>query len=145
MPRTAQALAKQYEDIDVLMSKNREELSQISDVGEVVADSICSFFELESSKKLIQKLKLSGVETQEKIQKISTSLSGLTFVITGTLPGMKREEAAELIEKNGGKVSSSVSKNTSYLLCGSDAGSKLTKAQQLGVKVIGLSELESMM
>lgn len=143
--RTAQALAKQYEDIDVLMSKNREELSQISDVGEVVADSICSFFELESSKKLIQKLKLSGVETQEKIQKISTSLSGLTFVITGTLPGMKREEAAELIEKNGGKVSSSVSKNTSYLLCGSDAGSKFAKAQQLGVKVIGLSELESMM
>lgn len=142
--RTAQALAKQYEDIDVLMLKNREELAQISDVGEVVADSICSFFELESSKKLIEKLKLAGVETQEKIQKISTSLSGLTFVITGTLPGMKREEAAELIEKNGGKVSSSVSKNTNFLLCGSDAGSKLTKAQQLGVKVIGLLELQEM-
>ena len=80
----------------------------------------------------------------EEQKKTSDVLSGLTFVITGTLPGMKREEAASIIEENSGKVSSSVSKKTSFLLCGSDAGSKLTKANELGVKVIGLDELLEM-
>lgn len=142
--RTANTLAKHYENIDVLMSQSRESLSELSDVGEVVANSICDFFELESTKTLVDKLKSVGVDISEKIEKSGSALSGLTFVITGTLAGMKREEAAVLIEENGGKVASSVSKNTHYLLCGSDAGSKLVKAQQLGVKIIGLSDLESM-
>lgn len=143
--QTAIALAKYFGDLDAVMSASIETLSEIDDVGEVVAESICNFFSLESTKELCEKLKNAGVVTVDaSSEKDSDKLSGLTFVITGTLPGMKREEAGELIEKNGGKTSSSVSKKTSYLLCGSDAGSKLAKAESLGVPVIDLDELMKM-
>ena len=85
-----------------------------------------------------------GVETQVKKTRTGDALVGLTFVITGTLAGIKRDEAAKIITDNGGKVSSSVSKNTSYLVCGSDAGSKLDKAQKLGIEIIGMDEIYSM-
>jgi len=143
--QTAIALAKYFGSLDAVMSAGVETLSEIDDVGEVVAESICNFFSLESTKELCEKLKNAGVVTVDNASsKDSDKLSGLTFVITGTLPGMKREEAGELIEKNGGKTSSSVSKKTSYLLCGSDAGSKLAKAESLGVPVIDLDELMKM-
>ena len=143
--QTAIALAKYFGDLDAVMSASIETLSEIDDVGEVVAESICNFFSLESTKELCEKLKNAGVVTVDaSSEKDSDKLSGLTFVITGTLPGMKREEAGEIIEKNGGKTSSSVSKKTSYLLCGSDAGSKLAKAESLGVPVIDLDELMKM-
>ena len=90
------------------------------------------------------RLKEAGVDTTVKKEKSGDSLSGLTFVITGTLAGMKRDEAASLITANGGKVSSSVSAKTSYLLCGSDAGSKLAKAEKLGVPIIGEDELHAL-
>ena len=143
--QTGIALAKHFGSLEALMTADEETLSQIDDVGEVVARSICGFFSLDSTKKLCEKLKSVGVITEDtQSEKKSDKLDGLTFVITGTLSNMKREEAAAIIEENGGKVSGSVSKKTSYLLCGSDAGSKLTKAEALGVPVISLEELLSM-
>ena len=144
--QTAIALSKFFGSLDNLMSADVETLSQIDDVGEVVAKSIVGYFSLESTKHLCEKLKNAGVVTEDNsAEKKSNKLDGLTFVITGTLPGMKREEAAAIIEENGGKTSGSVSKKTSYLLCGSDAGSKLTKAESLGVPVISLEDLMSML
>ena len=140
--QTATALSRHFGSLDSIMQADVETLSQIDDVGAVVAESIVNFFSLESTKKLCEKLKNVGVVTEDaRSEKKSDKLGGLTFVITGTLPGMKREEAAAIIEENGGKVSGSVSKKTSYLLCGSDAGSKLTKAESLGVPVVSLEEL----
>ncbi len=143
--QTAIALAKYFGSLDAIMNAQKETLSEIDDVGDVVAESICTYFSLDSTRELCEKLENAGVVTVDTAtEKASDKLLGLTFVITGTLPGMKREEAGELIEKNGGKVSSSVSKKTDYLLCGADAGSKLAKAQSLRVKVIGLDELLEM-
>lgn len=143
--QTAIALAKYFGNLDAIMNAQKETLSEIDDVGEVVAESIYTFFSLSSTHELYKKLKNAGVLTVDTAsERESDKLLGHTFVITGTLPGMKREEAGELIEKNGGKVSSSVSKKTSFLLCGSDAGSKLSKAQSLGVKIIDLDALLKM-
>ena len=143
--QTGIALSKFFGSLDALMNADVETLSQLDDVGDVVARSIVNYFSLESTKHLCEKLKNAGVVTEDKTaEKKSNKLEGLTFVITGTLPNMKREEAAAIIEENGGKTSGSVSKKTSYLLCGSDAGSKLTKAEALGVPVISLDELMNM-
>lgn len=143
--QTGIALSKFFGSLDALMIADEETLSQIDDVGAVVAKSIANFFSLESTKRLCEKLKDAGVVTEDTAsEKKSDKLEGLTFVITGTLPNMKREEAAAIIEENGGKTSGSVSKKTSYLLCGSDAGSKLTKAESLGVPVISLEDLMNM-
>lgn len=143
--QTGIALAKYFGSLDGIMNASIEILSQIDDVGQVVAESIVRYFSSESTKKLCEKLKNVGVVTQDTAsEKKSDKLEGLTFVITGTLPNMKREEAAAIIEENAGKVSGSVSKKTSYLLCGSDAGSKLTKAEALGVPVISLDDLMNM-
>lgn len=142
--QTAILIAKMYPDIDLLMKADTQALSDIDGVGEITAKCIKDYFGREKSITVINKLKACGVKLSEEQKKASDLLEGLTFVITGTLPGMKREEASEIIEANGGKVSSSVSKKTSFLLCGSDAGSKLTKANELGVRVIGLDELLEM-
>ena len=143
--QTGIALSKFFGSLDALMNADIETLSQIDDVGSVVAESIVNFFSLESTKKLCEKLKVAGVVTEDNTAaKKSDKLDGLTFVITGTLPNMKREEAAAIIEENGGKTSGSVSKKTSYLLCGADAGSKLAKAEALGVPVISLEDLMGM-
>lgn len=143
--QTAVALSKYFGSLDAIMNADKEVLSQIDDVGQVVAESIVNYFSLDSTKNLCEKLKNVGVVTEDTAsEKKSDKLDGLTFVITGTLPNMKREEAAAIIEENGGKVSGSVSKKTNYLLCGSDAGSKLTKAEALGVPVVSLEELLSM-
>ena len=143
--QTGIALSKFFGSLDALMNADTEVLSQIDDVGTVVAESISRYFSLDSTKHLCEKLKDAGVVTEDNTaEKKSDKLDGLTFVITGTLPNMKREEAAAIIEENGGKTSGSVSKKTSFLLCGSDAGSKLTKAESLGVPVISLDELLKM-
>lgn len=143
--QTAILITKQYPDIDLLMNADMEKLSETEGVGGITAQSIVSFFALPKTAVLIDKLKAAGVKLSEEIAAASDKLSGLTFVITGTLTGMKREDAAKIIEENGGKVSSSVSKKTSFLLCGAEPGSKLTKANELGVKVIGLDELMQML
>ena len=109
-----------------------------------MAQSLIDYFCLLSNRELIEKFKNVGVNTKSSREKNSSIFSGLTFVLTGTLQNYTRESATDLIEKNGGKVSSSVSKKTSYVLAGSEAGSKLTKAQNLGVKIISEEEFEKL-
>ena len=137
-------LAKHFKTIDQIEKAGVEELSLVEDVGEISAKSIVNFFSLDESKLLIEKLKNADVLTEVKIDRESDLFLNNTFVITGTLPGMKREEAESLILSHGGKVSSSVSKKTTYLLAGSDAGSKLQKAESLQVKIISLDDLREM-
>lgn len=141
--QTAQALADKFETLDNLIeaSKTPETLTEVDDVGGIVAESISEFFTRPGSVHLCAKLKEAGVDTEVHRTQKSSALEGLTFVITGTLAGIKREEAAKIITDNGGKVSSSVSKNTSFLLCGSDAGSKLDKAQKLGVEIVDMNKV----
>lgn len=142
--KTADILADRYENIDALMDATLEELCEIDGFGEIMARSVVEYFSLEQSKKLVERLREYGVDmTAEKKEK-SDIFTGLTFVLTGTLPTMTRNEASDIITSNGGKVSSSVSKKTSYVLAGEEAGSKLTKAQSLGVKIIDEKEFLEM-
>lgn len=143
--QTAETLAEEFGTLDALMNASMETLTAVNDVGKIVAQSILDFFALPGTKHLCAALAEAGVDMTAHVEQAGDALAGLTFVITGTLPGMSRDEASALIKANGGKVAGSVSKNTSYLLCGSDAGSKLTKAQSLGVPVIGLDELQGML
>ena len=129
-------LAEKYVDIDKLMTANAEDIASIPDIGGKMADSVAHYFSEEKSKIIIDKLKSYGVTLTFESSEKGDVLEGLTFVITGTLPNMKRSEAKALIEENGGKVAGSVSKKTSYLLAGDEAGSKLDKANSLGVPVI---------
>ncbi len=142
--QTAKALADRFETLENVMGASAETLTEIDDIGNIVAASICDYFSRPGSVHLCSRLKEYGVETEQKSTKVSDALSGYSFVITGTLAGIKRDDAAKLIQDNGGKVASSVSKNTSFLLCGTDAGSKLDKAQKLGIKIIGIDELYEM-
>ena len=142
--KTADILADRFENIDELMSADFDELCSIEGFGEIMAKSVVDYFSLEQSKNLIQRLKDYGVDmTAEKKEK-SNLFEGLTFVLTGTLPTMTRNEASDIITANGGKVSSSVSKKTSFVLAGEEAGSKLTKAQNLGIKIIDENEFLKM-
>ena len=127
------------------MNASIEELSVQNDVGEITAKSIYEFFREEQSIDLINKLKLAGVN-MESLEEENTDnrFEGKTFVLTGALSKYSRDEASDIIEKLGGKTSGSVSKKTSYVLAGEDAGSKLTKAQNLGVTVITEEEFEEM-
>lgn len=141
----AKAVMKQFGTIDALAAAGMEQLVEVPDIGEVSAGCIRSFFEDETNKEMLRHLKAEGVNMNRIAQEgESERFKGLTFVITGTLSDMDRKQAAELIEKNGGKVSGSVSKKTSYLLAGENAGSKLTKAENLGIPVIGEQELLQM-
>lgn len=140
----AESLAAHYGSIDEVMNASFEDLCGIDDVGAICAESIRSYFESSDAVNLVESLRSAGVNMSEVRTVVSNSLEGLTFVITGTLPGMKRDEAAAFITSHGGKVSSSVSKKTSYLLEGEDGGSKVAKAQSLGVSSISLEDLMSM-
>lgn len=137
-------LFSKYKNIDEVANAPQDELAKLDGIGEITANAIAEFFANESNKLIIKQLKESGVEMEAQIKETGSVLAGLTFVITGTLPTMSRTEAKELIENNGGKVSSSVSKKTSYLLAGEEAGSKLDKAKQLGVKIITEEEIKKM-
>lgn len=142
----AKAVMKQFGTIDSLAEARTEQLVEVQDIGEVSANCIRSFFEDETNKQMLSRLKAEGVNMSRIAQEgESELLKGMTFVITGTLPGMDRKQAAELIEQNGGKVSGSVSKKTSFLLAGENAGSKLTKANDLGIQVISEGELLEML
>ena len=140
----AESLAAHYGSIDEVMNASFEDLCGIDDVGAICAESIRSYFESSDAVNLVESLRSAGVNMSAVRTVVSNSLEGLTFVITGTLPGMKRDEAAAFITSHGGKVSSSVSKKTSYLLEGEDGGSKVAKAQSLGVSSISLEDLMSM-
>ncbi len=143
--KAAQVLAAEFKDIEALFKADAETLCAINDVGEITARYIVSYFSHPQTRKLIDSLKAAGVVTTYESEVKDNLLAGLTFVLTGTLPTMKRDEASALIESHGGKVSGSVSKKTSYVVAGEDAGSKLTKAQTLGIPVIGEDELIAML
>ncbi len=142
----AKTILKHFGSIEALMQADMESLQQIADVGEVTALCIRNYFQDENNCKIIERLKEAGVN-MEMAESGSEDgrFDGVTFVITGTLPTMERKAAAALIEAHGGKVSGSVSKKTNYLLAGENAGSKLTKANDLGVSVISEAELQEML
>ncbi|CDA16117.1 dNA ligase [Clostridium sp. CAG:571] len=143
--KSAKSLAKIYKSLDNLMNATLEDLSNQNDVGEITAKSIYEFFRQEQTIDLINKLKAAGVNTILLEEVTSDNrFEGKTFVLTGTLEKYTRDEASDIIEKFGGKTSSSVSKKTSYVLAGQEAGSKLIKAQNLGVEIITEQQFEEM-
>ena len=143
--RAAKLLAERFGSIDAIMNASFNEINSIDGFGEIMSQSVVEYFSLSQTKEYISRLGSYGVALSEEIAVKSTSLSGLTFVITGVLPSLSRDEATEIIEKNGGKVASSVSRNTDYLLAGESAGSKLAKAKILDVKIINEDELYEML
>ncbi|MCR4775880.1 MAG: NAD-dependent DNA ligase LigA [Saccharofermentans sp.] len=141
---TAKELIRTFGSIDAIAQADREALSQASDIGEITAEGIYGFFHDADNMALMERLRQAGLNMERAEENIGSSLVGLSICITGTLQGMSRDEASALIEKNGGKVVSSVSKKTSYLLMGEDAGSKERKARELGVPIIDLDALKNM-
>lgn len=143
--RTAKDIMKHFKSIKELAAATAEELTAINDIGETTAECIVLFFKDENNKKILTELFEAGVNTEAGETADSTDrLSGMTVVVTGTLPTLGRKEITELIEKNGGKCAGSVSKKTSLVVAGEAAGSKLTKANELGIKVINESEFLEM-
>ncbi len=143
--KNAAALAEQFGTMDHLAKASLDELCNIPDIGKVCAESIANFFSHEKSRTLLEKLKEKGVNMNYLGEKKGTRFQGLTFVLTGTLPTLKRDEAARIIEKEGGKVAGSVSKKTSFVVAGEAAGSKLKKANDLNIPVIDEDTLLKMM
>jgi DNA ligase (NAD+) len=137
----AKQLARHFGTMDELLNAREDDILSIHGMGETLAKSVTSWFGNPAARRLIEKLRRRGLSFEEPRQKTSGALRGMTFVLTGTLDGLSREQATELIEASGGKVTSSVSKKTTFLVAGSDAGSKLQKAQQLGVKVLDEKKL----
>ena len=137
-------LANKFGSIDALFDATVEDITEIGDFGEIMARSVVEFFSKDSTKYIVERLKNAGVKTENQQKQTGTAFEGLTFVLTGTLENMTRDEASEMIKSRGGKTSSSVSKKTDYVLAGSEAGSKLTKAQALGVKIINKEEFLAM-
>lgn len=139
---TAKDIMKHFSSLEELISATREQLTAIDDVGETTADCILDFFAREENRAIMDKLRAAGVNMAMPEEKAASSvLAGMTLVVTGTLPTLGRKEVTELIEKNGGKCAGSVSKKTDLVVAGEAAGSKLTKAQELGIKVIDEAEL----
>ncbi len=143
--KLAKTLTKYYNTMDKLINASFEELRMIDDVGEITAQAIYEFFRQDQTIDLIDKLKTAGVNMEAiKEQNADNRFEGKTFVLTGSLEHYSREQASEMIEKFGGKTSSSVSKKTDYVLAGEDAGSKLKKAQELGITIISEEEFNNM-
>ena len=141
----AKELIRTFGSIDAIAEADKASLVAVQDIGEISAEGIYNFFHDEGNKALLERLKALGLNfAREESAVQGTALTGLTFCITGTLEGMSRSDAESLIESNGGKPVSSVSKKTSYLLMGADAGSKERKARELGVPIISLEELKDM-
>ena len=143
--KAAKTLAKEYKTIDALMDADAEKMAEIYDFGGIMADSVSEFFKQSQNREFVERLKAAGVNCIDEDETGNDMrFDGKTFVLTGTLEKYKRADAAKIIESFGGKTSSSVSKKTSYVLAGAEAGSKLTKAQILGVPVISEIEFEEM-
>lgn len=142
--RTAQFLADEFGTMDNLMNASQEELEQVPEIGPRISTAIRDFFDVSANRELIERLRAAGLNFVAEKKAVSSKLSGLTLVLTGTLPTWTREEAKDRIEREGGTVAGSVSKKTSYVVAGEDAGSKLDKARSLQVPVLdeaGLMEL----
>ena len=143
--RTAELLAQEFDSIEAIMAASREELERVEEVGPRISEAIEDFFARPANRALVEALKDAGVEmTAEKRQR-NAELAGLTFVLTGTLPGLTRDEAKQRIEAAGGKVAGSVSKKTSYVVAGEEAGSKLDKAHELKIPVLDEAGLRAML
>ncbi len=143
--KAAKSLAKRFKTIDKIINAKLEEINEIDDFGEIMAKSVFEFFSQEQTIDLINKLKTAGVNMEAQIEEgLDNRFEGMTFVLTGALDNFSRKEAEEIIEKFGGKTSSSVSKKTTYVLAGEDSGSKLTKANELGIKVLSEEEFRNM-
>lgn len=144
--RTARILAKHFQSVDNLEKASKEEIENVHEIGPKIAESVYDFFRNKNNLSLVDKLKKAGLkfESESSGKPASNKLVGLTFVLTGTLEKYKRDEAKKIIEELGGNVASSVSRKTSYVLAGAEAGSKLDKAEQLGVKVLTEDEFEKM-
>ncbi len=142
--RTAQFLAEHFGSLDAIMNATAEQLEEVDEVGPRIAESIVEFFGDEHNRKLVGDLRKAGLTFTGQKKEKGTKLAGKTFVLTGTLARHTRDEAKKLIEDAGGRVSGSVSKKTDYVVAGNDAGSKLDKARELEVEVIGEDELEKL-
>jgi DNA ligase (NAD+) len=143
--RTAQFLAEHFGSMEELKKAGVEELQNVNEVGPRIAESIVEFFGIPANRKLVERLREAGLNLTGRKKQRGTKLAGKTFVLTGTLAHFTRDEARKMIEDAGGKVTGSVSKKTDYVVAGADAGSKLEKAKELGVKVIDEKEMESIL
>jgi DNA ligase (NAD+) len=142
--RTAQFLAEHFGSMEAIESAGVEELQDVNEVGPRIAESIVEFFSVIANRKLVERLREAGLTLTGQKKQRGTKLAGKTFVLTGTLAHFTRDEAKKMIEDAGGKVTGSVSKKTDYVVAGADAGSKLDKAKELGVRVIDEKELEQL-
>jgi DNA ligase (NAD+) len=143
--RTALILAETFGDLDKIMNAEEEELKKADEVGPKVAHAIRQFFDRHSNRELVERLRNEGFVFTYTVTRHTGRLEGLTFVLTGTLPNLTRDEAQARIETAGGKILKSVSKKTNYVVAGEEAGSKLDKAKELGIKVIDEAGLLGMM
>ena len=142
--KAAKLLSDELKDINAIMNASVEDMLEIDGFGQIMCESVVDFFSKQGSRELVSELKELGVNTSSKTVITDNRFEGMTFVLTGTLPNYKRSEASKIIEGFGGKTSSSVSKKTTYVLSGESSGSKLDKANALGVPVIGEAEFEEM-
>ena len=140
----ARSLLNHFGSFDKLSKANEDEIKEVNDIGDISAKQVYDFFQDEDNKIMLEKFKQAGVNMEQEVTANGGKFSGLTFVLTGTLTTMSRNEASELIQSLGGKASSSVSKKTSYVVAGENAGSKLTKAETLGVKILTETEFLAM-
>lgn len=140
----AQKLAEQFSSIEELEQATQEQLLEVEDIGPKIAESIVNFFSQKHNREIVERLKKFGLQLSQDKKKVTGKFSGKTFVLTGTLPTLKRDEAKEMIETNGGKTASSVSKNVDYVVVGEYAGSKLDKAKSLGIITIDEEEFLKM-
>ncbi len=143
--RTAQFLAEHFGSMEALENASVDELQKVNEVGPRIAESIVEFFSIAANRKLVERLREAGLTLTGRKKERGTKLAGKTFVLTGTLAHFTRDEAKKMIEDAGGKVTGSVSKKTDYVVAGSDAGSKLDKAKDLGVAVIDEKELQKLL
>jgi DNA ligase (NAD+) len=142
--RTAQFLAEHFGSVESIEKAGADELQEVNEVGPRIAESIAEFFNVAANRKLVERLRAAGLTMTGQRKQRGTKLVGKTFVLTGTLAHFTRDEAKKMIEDAGGKVTGSVSKKTDYVVAGADAGSKLDKAKDLGVAVIGEKEMQEM-
>jgi len=143
--RTAEAIVQDFGSMNAIMNAGAEELERVGEVGPRISETITDFFSRDANRELIGRLEAAGVEMTAEKKLRTDKLAGLTFVLTGTLPTLSREEAKKRIEDAGGKTAGSVSRKTSYVVAGEEAGSKLEKAQSLGVPVIDEAGLLAML
>lgn len=143
--KAARVLAQKYGSLDAICAASLEDLTETPDIGNITAETLLQWLNSQQGRHLIESLRIAGLNFLQPDERVSSKFTGMTFVLTGTLERYSRTEAGALVEKHGGKVSGSVSKKTTYVVAGAEAGSKLTKAQSLGIPVLTEEEFEAML